>query len=633
MTEGRLVRPCDYIEMFSKEKFKRMPWIAVAIFLIAIIAVILSAVVQKQSYQAMDAIAPEVVFKGEYRIDGGEWQPISDANHISSTKGNVELKGVFECYYEGEYLGAADNGTVISLYLDHVKATIKDSSGNIWESGNENALNDKGLCSEVWTQYLFEGEVGDEVIITIYNPHVFGNERAVDRFLDSISIYNAGNGGGVLSQLGPATLAVGILLTVFLLVLLGAAIFATLLNQKNSREIWLLWLLVFFGGIYFIFSRDKISIWNPMYSFNTMALASSAMLYLLTAYAIIASFLQSRLKKIAIGITFLMGVVALGAILISLIPSFKIYNTYPYWTALAALGAVVLIVCVSISLVRGEKNDGSISKKQVFIPAIAVLVAFIADAIATLLGAWQGGALSMLVLLIIVISSAVIIGRVVPRSIRAVLDAKSIEAEKQAMEMKLQESHISIMLSQIQPHFLYNTLNSIYHLCETNPMRAKSLVNSFSEYLRNNLSSLEEAELISFETELSHVKTYLDIEKVRFEDTLEIEYDINCSDFSLPVLTVQPIVENAVKHGTSKKRGGGRVIISTLEDKGFYIIKVSDTGCGFDPEKPKNDGKRHVGIENVRQRLSNMCGGSLTIESEVGVGTSATIKIPKGGKK
>jgi sensor histidine kinase YesM len=208
-----------------------------------------------------------------------------------------------------------------------------------------------------------------------------------------------------------------------------------------------------------------------------------------------------------------------------------------------------------------------------------------------------------------------------------------MEAEKQAMEMKLQESQISIMLSQIQPHFLYNTLNSIYQLCETNPMRARSMVNFFAEYLRNNLSSLEEPGLISFETELSHIKTYLEIEKIRFEDSLEIEYDIKCVDFSLPVLTVQPIVENAVKHGTSKKRGGGKVTISTDENKESHIIKVFDTGCGFDPSKPKDDGKRHVGIENVRQRLFNMCGGSLSIESEIGKGTLATIIIPKGGKR
>ena len=264
--------------------------------------------------------------------------------------------------------------------------------------------------------------------------------------------------------------------------------------------------------------------------------------------------------------------------------------------------------------------------------ALVALIAVI-TVIVSALGIWQVGVISVIALLLIVCISIVIIRWEIKRNMKAVLEAQRIEEEKRAMELKLQESQISIMLSQIQPHFLYNTLNSIYQLCETNPMRARALVNSFSEYLRNNLSSLEESGLIPFATELSHVNTYLDIEKVRFEDTLEIEYDIKCVDFSLPVLTVQPIVENAVKHGTSKKRGGGTVKISTDEDKENYIITVSDTGCGFDPTKPKEDGKRHVGIENVRQRLSNMCSGTLKIESTVGVGTLVTIIIPKGGKR
>ena len=263
----------------------------------------------------------------------------------------------------------------------------------------------------------------------------------------------------------------------------------------------------------------------------------------------------------------------------------------------------------------------------VFVALIAAITVIVAG-----LGIWQAGVISACALLLIIVISIAIIRWEMKRNVQSVLEAQRIEAEKQAMEIRLQESQISIMLSQIQPHFLYNTLNSIYQLCETNPMRARSLVNSFSEYLRNNLSTLEEPGLITFETELSHVNTYLDIERVRFEDTLEIEYDIKCVDFSLPVLTVQPIVENAVKHGTSKKRGGGTVRISTREDKESYIVEVFDTGCGFDPAKPKNDGKRHVGIENVRQRLSNMCGGSLSIESTVGKGTLATIIIPKGGK-
>lgn len=617
---------------FGKEKLKRIPFVAIAIAFIAILSVILAAVAQKQSNQAEDAIIPEVVFSGEYRIADGEWQPISDGVHISSTQGVVELKGVFKLYYDGEYLGDAERGTVISMYLDHIKATVKDSSGNVWESDNENELIGKGTCADTWSEYVYEGNAGDCVTVIIYNPHLYGNEKAIDSFLGKLSIYEEGNKGGIFSTVEPISLTIMILLTVFLLVLLVTALFATFLRQKYGREVWLLWLLVLFGEIYFIFSRDNISIWNPMYAVNTTVLGSSIMLYLITVCAIVSGFLDGVLRKTAIGVTVLIGAASISAMLSSLMPSVKFYDIYPYWTMLAVGAAVAIIVCICMNMARRELIDGKIKRKYVYIPAMAVLVAFIADAVATLFGFWQGGSLSVLLLFAIVLVSSVIIGRVVPKSIRAVIDAKSIEAEKQAMEMKLQESHISIMLSQIQPHFLYNTLNSIYYLCETNPMRARSLVNSFSEYLRNNLSSLEETRLISFETELSHVKTYLDIEKVRFEDTLEIEYDIKCVDFSLPVLTVQPIVENAVKHGTSKKRGGGKVIISTLEDKDNYVIKVSDTGCGFDPTKPKNDGKRHVGIENVKQRLLNMCDGTLTIESEVGVGTTVTVKIPKGVK-
>ena len=262
------------------------------------------------------------------------------------------------------------------------------------------------------------------------------------------------------------------------------------------------------------------------------------------------------------------------------------------------------------------------------ITAIAVITVILAA-----VGRLENALFSAAALLAILLISVLIIRDEAKKSIQRVRDAQRVEAERAEMERRLQESRISIMLSQIQPHFLYNTLNSIYQLCESNPMRARSMVNSFSEYLRNNLSALEETGLISFETELAHVKTYLDIEKVRFEDTLEIEYDIKCVDFSLPVLTVQPIVENAVKHGTSKKRGGGKVTVSTAEEIDSYVIVVSDTGCGFDPAKPKNDGKRHVGIENVRQRLSNMCAGSLSIESSEGNGTVAVIRIPKGGKK
>ena len=181
----------------------------------------------------------------------------------------------------------------------------------------------------------------------------------------------------------------------------------------------------------------------------------------------------------------------------------------------------------------------------------------------------------------------------------------------------------------MKPHFIFNTLNTIYHLCDIDPEKAKSTLSSFSLYLRNNINNLDQSEMIYFEKELSFINAYLDIEKVRFDDELLITFDIGTSNFKLPVLTVQPIVENAVKHGTSKKEGVSNLYITTRENDEFYEIEIRDTGVGFDSSEPPNDGHKHIGISSVRQRLETLCNGTLTIESTPGVGTTATIKIPK----
>ena len=167
-------------------------------------------------------------------------------------------------------------------------------------------------------------------------------------------------------------------------------------------------------------------------------------------------------------------------------------------------------------------------------------------------------------------------------------------------------------------------------MCDIDPAKAKSTISSFSTYLRNNINNLGQSEMIYFEKELSFINAYLDIEKVRFDDELLITYDIAVSNFKLPVLTVQPIVENAVKHGTSKKEGVSSLHISTRETNDFYEISIRDTGVGFDTNPPhEDDGRKHIGISNVRQRLETLCNGTLTIESTLGTGTTAIIKIPK----
>lgn len=210
---------------------------------------------------------------------------------------------------------------------------------------------------------------------------------------------------------------------------------------------------------------------------------------------------------------------------------------------------------------------------------------------------------------------------------------RSADVEKMLVqkELALSESNNSLVLSQIQPHFLYNALTSIYRLCDVKPEAAKEAVSNFSKYLRGNLDSIKQTKMISLEEELKHLQAYLSLEKIRYDDYLDIKYDIESTGFFIPPLTVQPLVENAVNHGISDLPDGGCVTVSTREKTDCYEVRVSDNGIGFDPNIQPSDGLSHIGISNVRSRLDIMCHGTLNIVSAPGNGTTAVIKIPKGG--
>lgn len=195
-------------------------------------------------------------------------------------------------------------------------------------------------------------------------------------------------------------------------------------------------------------------------------------------------------------------------------------------------------------------------------------------------------------------------------------------------ERELVDSRTSIMLSQIQPHFLYNALLGIKQLCDVEPQKASDALEHFSYYLRGNLDALTDIRLIPFKKELIHVKDYLYLEKMRFSKKLNIEWDIEYEDYFLPPLTLQPIVENAVRHGITKKKGGGTLSIKSERIEDAVVITITDNGIGFDKNEPKQDGRTHIGIENVKKRLSIQCGGSLLIESEKGVGTQVIMVLP-----
>lgn len=196
-------------------------------------------------------------------------------------------------------------------------------------------------------------------------------------------------------------------------------------------------------------------------------------------------------------------------------------------------------------------------------------------------------------------------------------------------EKQLKEANMKIMVSQIQPHFVYNTLSSISTLITIDPNKAQKALDDFSDYLRMNFSTLTETKLVSFEDELRHIQTYVNLEKMRFNDRLNVIYDIKVSNFSLPPLSVQPLVENAIKHGILKKEEGGTVILKTYETDKAFIVEIIDDGVGFNIDEIDFKNNKHIGLNNVKHRITTMCKGDITFESEINKGTKVTVSFLK----
>ncbi len=211
-----------------------------------------------------------------------------------------------------------------------------------------------------------------------------------------------------------------------------------------------------------------------------------------------------------------------------------------------------------------------------------------------------------------------------------------MKVEKQNAKLARQEAELAekrnqIMVSQIQPHFIFNVLGSIEQLCNVNPKKAGKALHSFARYLRTNLDSLGRTGLVQFKAELQHVRTYMALEELRFEEDLHYVEDIETDAFSLPALSVQPLIENAVKHGMmSKAEGILTVRLSTRAVVDGSLIRIEDDGGGFDLRETPEDNRAHIGLSNVKERIRAMTGGDLMIESVKGIGTTITIWLPKG---
>lgn len=183
----------------------------------------------------------------------------------------------------------------------------------------------------------------------------------------------------------------------------------------------------------------------------------------------------------------------------------------------------------------------------------------------------------------------------------------------------------SILVLQMRPHFIYNTMMSIYYLCAQDVKKAQQVTLDFTEYLRRVFTAITREDTIPFTEELEHTRAYLAVEKARYEDQLYVEFDTPCTVFRIPPLTLQPIVENSIKHGLSPELGPLYISVTTDETGNGCEIIVEDNGPGL--TVPQGD-EPHIALANIRERLQMMCGGTLSIEQGETGGTKVIVRVP-----
>lgn len=215
---------------------------------------------------------------------------------------------------------------------------------------------------------------------------------------------------------------------------------------------------------------------------------------------------------------------------------------------------------------------------------------------------------------------------------------QKLEQELSDTRQQLEETRIRNAHSQMQPHFLYNALASIREVVLDNPTHGSDLLYDFSTHLRACIRSMSNEGLVSFSQELTNIQAYVNIEKVRLGEKLHMEYECAETDFEIIPLGIQPLVENAIRHGIYERGSeGGTVTLRTLREEDRVLVCVEDNGVGFDFDAMMREvttgGRDSHGLANLIFRFEKRMHAKVTVESRIGVGTRITVAIPTDSRQ
>lgn len=601
--------------------YSRYLWIlvcAVAILAAAAVVLIISAAQFSSSNTEHKALTSLSV-TGEYSINGGAWQSYnggcpSDMQDAST----VTIRGTLS--------SEIPVNTEVLFYIRNLFVTCKVNDTIVYNFGL------KGSYPEVfrspgitWGHFDSDGiPSGSRFEITMTNPY----KNTTGGYYYLMSSLSYGHYSQLYEQMF-TTNRVSIIVA-YLVIFLGIfalliSVTAGLCHMPQAKKAAMLSVFTIVGGFWILFDMSSqafpLLIGSPVLSsvYNILVLYIIAPSCLLVFSEYTNGRIQTVIRCLTAGLFSFVGLL----IILQLSGTIQLYEQQELMLNTNYAILTVVMILTGVDALRYNNR----SARYLIISLLPCTVAAIYESLTQSSNnsvpaniVFSSGLLITILLLLIELIFFV--------QQSALVWKRTLELQKE-----LEKNRISAMISQIQPHFIYNVLNAISGLCSTDPEQADNAIITFSKYLRNNIDSLESSSPITFYEEKRHIRQYVELEQLRFGDKIHIEYDIHYSDFMLPPLTLQPLIENAVKHGISVKPDGGTVVIRTIQDHKDVIIMVIDDGVGFDMKEYRSrNAQQHernsIGLHNVESRLSYISGAKMKVESEPGKGTTVTIRLP-----
>ena len=599
------------IKLFSNNIELYLPFAAL---LIGILIMVISKPIVMQ---ALPPVPMPQVLVGEYSFDQKNWYSLETTENLSALDGDLYLRGHFEVpIYEDTRLYYYSNHIAAEIFIDGELYSID----TLLEVEKYGISLQPSMCARAWQCWYFEDAVAEDTCVEIHlkNPHTFGNKSAYRDFLSTLycTPNDASYLAKYLSGFGRPILAVGIIFIILGILLLGASLSCIVLRAPLKTVIGKMGLLSFFSGGFILLDSIDLSFWSENNILNTYGW-QICMMYAVYLIGILAKDVinKKRQKTVAIAMH-ISAVINCGIVLVAFSGLAVMYDLLQYWVYTQLLLCPVLIFFCLLDLIKKDSNA-----PVILVLFILLFLCITLDIFGINNNIYYGRNMTK-------ISFVVLFVYIFFMGIKTLMKEHNASIRAQKLEKELEESRISIMLSQIQPHFIFNVLGTLRGLCRENPEQAWIGIGDFSNYLRGNMNALTNTKFIPFETELRHVEAYLRLEQMRMCENLSVVYDIQEKDFLIPPLTIQPLVENAVKHGILNKNGGIIMIHSRRENQ-KVIITVEDNGIGFNVQNPYKQFEKqdHVGLKNVQNRIEKMLSGTFRIDSEENRGTKVIIEF------